>query len=173
MRQRVMIAMALAAEPRLLLADEPTTALDVTVQAQILDLLRDLQEQFDLSVLLVTHSMGVVAELCNGVSVLYAGHLVESGPVDAVFAAPAHPYTRGLLLSVPEIESAQGRRMRTIRGAMPDPRAMPPGCPFAPRCDQHRETCDRGPPALRPAGPARRAACVLVGEQKEARHAAG
>lgn len=140
MRQRVMIAMAISCKPKLLIADEPTTALDVTIQAQILRLLRELRETDDLSVLMITHDLGVVAEVCDRVVVMYAGQVVESGTVDEVFAAPAHPYTRGLLASLPSIER-RGQRLAAIPGTVPSPREWPSGCRFAPRCGETEERC--------------------------------
>lgn len=143
LRQRVMIALALAAEPRVLIADEPTTALDVTTQAQILDLIRRLQQERDLAVILITHDMGVIAEMTDDVVVMYLGHEVEKGPVDAIFHAPRHPYTRSLLRSIPSVLAEPRARLATISGSIPHPFARPPGCPFHPRCpDYMRGTCD-------------------------------
>ena len=161
-----MIAMALACEPRGLIADEPTTALDVTIQAQILDLLRRIQAERGLSVLFITHDLGVVAEMARRVVVMYAGQVVEEGPVEAVLAEPRHPYTGGLLASVPELGSSwRGRRpLRPIRGTPPDPAAPPPGCRFAPRCAFVRPVCTATPPPLLPAGPGHAARCVRVDE---------
>ncbi|WP_343717751.1 ABC transporter ATP-binding protein [Inquilinus sp.] len=150
MRQRVMIAMALLCNPRILLADEPTTALDVTVQAQVLDLLRDLVRELGTAVILVTHDLGVVAEMCDRVLVLYGGKVMEAAPVDPLFADPAHPYTRGLLDSTPDLEGTEGE-LRVIPG---QPRAAAgdlPGCPFAPRCDRRVEACTAQMPPLLPA----------------------
>jgi oligopeptide transport system ATP-binding protein len=150
MRQRVMIAMALLCNPRILLADEPTTALDVTVQAQVLDLLRDLVSELGTAVILVTHDLGVVAEMCDRVLVLYGGKVMEAAPVDPLFASPAHPYTRGLLDSTPDLEGTSGE-LRVIPG---QPRAAAgdlPGCPFAPRCDRRVEACTVTMPPLVPA----------------------
>jgi oligopeptide/dipeptide ABC transporter ATP-binding protein len=132
MRQRVMIAMALACEPVLLIADEPTTALDVTIQAQIIDLLRDLQERFQMSLLLVTHDLGVVADLCHRVIVMYAGQVVESGTADQIFYSPRHPYTEALFECLPQL--ARGRRLAGIPGTVPPPHAFPAACRFHPRC---------------------------------------
>jgi oligopeptide/dipeptide ABC transporter ATP-binding protein len=134
LRQRVMIALALAAEPRILIADEPTTALDVTTQAQILDLIRRLQAERGLAVILITHDMGVIAEMTDDVVVMYLGHEVEKGPVDAIFHAPRHPYTRSLLRSIPSVLAAPRTRLATISGSIPHPYARPTGCPFHPRC---------------------------------------
>jgi oligopeptide/dipeptide ABC transporter ATP-binding protein len=147
-RQRAMIAMALACEPKLLLADEPTTALDVTIQAQILALLRELQERLSMSILLITHDLGVVAENAQEVVVMYAGRVVERAPVRELFAAPAHPYTRALLDSVPGAHPTSARRLRAIEGIVPDLRSLPPGCRFADRCPMRIEQCDTEEPPL-------------------------
>ena len=161
MRQRVMIAMALACEPKLLIADEPTTALDVTVQAQIVDLLNDLQAELGLAIILITHDLGVVAGLCRDVAVMYAGRIVETGPIDALFAAPAHPYTQGLLRSTPTLEASE-RRLVAIPGAPPRLIEPPQGCAFLARCPIGEESCRRLPPlAATPAGT--RAACWKAG----------
>jgi oligopeptide/dipeptide ABC transporter ATP-binding protein len=146
-RQRVMIAMALACEPKLLLADEPTTALDVTIQAQILELLRDLQQRLSMSILLITHDLGVVAENARHVVVMYAGRVVESAPVHELFAKPMHPYTLGLLGSIPR-PGAKERRLRAIEGMVPDLRRLSPGCRFAARCPLRVERCTREEPEL-------------------------
>jgi oligopeptide/dipeptide ABC transporter ATP-binding protein len=144
LRQRVMIALALAAEPRILIADEPTTALDVTTQAQILELIRRLQQERGLAVILITHDMGVIAEMADHVVVMYLGHEVEKGPIDAIFHAPAHPYTRALLRSIPSVLAAPRSRLATISGSIPHPFARPSGCPFHPRCPEFmRGTCDK------------------------------
>ncbi len=158
MRQRVMIAMALAGRPRLLIADEPTTALDVTIQAQILDLVRRLQSDTGMSVLLITHELGVIAEMSDRVAVMYAGRVVEYGTALDIFDRPAHPYTRGLLASRPRI-SAGAQWLSTIEGTVPALGQMGEGCAFAPRCRLAREACSRVPP-LREVGPAHQAACV-------------
>ena len=144
MRQRVMIAMALACDPKLLIADEPTTALDVTIQAQILELLNDLRKQRDLGVLLITHDLGVVAEVADRVAVMYTGRIVEESPVEELFARPKHPYTEGLLRSVPKLTSefvAKKERLETIEGTVPKPTDLPPGCHFAPRCPHRMPRC--------------------------------
>jgi oligopeptide/dipeptide ABC transporter ATP-binding protein len=144
MRQRVMIAMALACNPKLLIADEPTTALDVTIQAQILELLNDLRKQRQLAVLLITHDLGVVAEVADRVAVMYTGRIVEESPVDELFARPKHPYTEGLLRSVPKLsvtEVAEKPRLETIEGVVPRPTDLPPGCHFAPRCRHRMPRC--------------------------------
>lgn len=147
MQQRVMLAMALAGRPALLIADEPTTALDVSVQAQILKLLRDLQARFHLSILLITHNLGVVAQAADRMVVMYGGQMVESGPVSAVLACPAHPYTRALLDAVPTLRGARAR-LAAIEGKIPAADEMPPGCAFAPRCGQAIEKCAATPPGL-------------------------
>ena len=147
MRQRVMIAMALACDPKLLIADEPTTALDVTIQAQILELLDELRKQRDLAVLLITHDLGVVAEVADRVAVMYTGRIVEESPVDELFARPKHPYTEGLLRSVPKLTSehvARKERLETIEGTVPRPTDLPPGCHFAPRCSHRMPRCTEG-----------------------------
>jgi len=141
MRQRVMIAMALACEPKLLIADEPTTALDVTIQAQILTLLAELRERHGMALLLITHDLGVVAEVCDRVMVMYAGQVVEAGSVHEIFADPRHPYTRGLLASLPSVDHP-GRRLRAIPGTVPNPTAWPAGCRFAERCPERGTGCD-------------------------------
>ena len=144
MRQRVMIAMALACNPKLLIADEPTTALDVTIQAQILELLDELRKQRELAVLLITHDLGVVAEVADRVAVMYTGRIVEESPVDELFARPKHPYTEGLLRSVPKLTSAaliKSERLETIEGVVPRPTDLPPGCHFAPRCRHRMPRC--------------------------------
>jgi len=141
MRQRVMIAMALLCEPRLLIADEPTTALDVTIQAQILDLVRDLKRDFHTSVILITHDLGVVAGTTDRIVVMYAGRIVEEGPTADVFARPQHPYTQGLLRSVPRLDEARHEELQAIPGLPPDLSALPAGCPFHPRCDRVVERC--------------------------------
>ena len=158
MRQRVMIAMALSCEPALLIADEPTTALDVTIQAQILDLLQDLQRRLGMAMLIITHDLGVIAEIADEVVVMYAGKIVESAPVDALFADPQHPYTIGLLGSIPRIE-VDRERLSTIEGSVPSPNNQPKGCRFAPRCPFADTRCHLEPPPLRDLGPEHRVAC--------------
>ena len=166
MRQRVMIAMALACQPRLLIADEPTTALDVTIQAQILDLLAELKERLGMAVLLITHAMGVVAEVAQRVVVMYAGRVVEEAPVEALFAAPRHPYTQGLIQSIPRIDAdaPRGARLASIPGTVPSLVDPPPGCRFAPRCPHARPACTEATPALRELAPGHRVACVRAEE---------
>ncbi|MFM8358517.1 MAG: ABC transporter ATP-binding protein [Verrucomicrobiota bacterium] len=161
MQQRVMIALALASEPRLLVADEPTTALDVTLQAQVFDLLRNLRDRLGLAVLLITHNLGLVAELADEVAVMYAGQVVEQGPVADVLARPGHPYTRGLMESVPALGAGTGR-LRGIPGQVPVPGAYPAGCRFHPRCPQALPACRTVPPALEPFGPGRRVRCPVL-----------
>lgn len=157
MRQRMMLAMSLAAEPDLLIADEPTTALDVTVQAQIVDLLVDLRQRLNLAVLLVTHDLGLVAELSDRVAVMYAGRVVETGPVDAIFATPAHPYTAGLIRSTPQIDD-KNERWTAIEGSPPDPAYLPTGCAFRVRCNRATAVCARDPTTT-PVGPGHSVAC--------------
>ena len=147
MRQRVMIAMALACNPKLLIADEPTTALDVTIQAQILELLNELRKTRELAVLLITHDLGVVAEVADRVAVMYTGRIVEESPVEELFARPKHPYTEGLLRSVPKLTAehvAKAERLETIEGVVPSPTDLPPGCHFAPRCPYRLPRCTEG-----------------------------
>jgi peptide/nickel transport system ATP-binding protein len=160
MRQRAMIAMALSCDPTLLIADEPTTALDVTIQAQVLELLRELQRELHMSVLLITHDLAVVAEMCERVVVMYAGEVVEEGPTRALLRGPQHPYTEGLLKSVPHLGMRQDRRLGVIRGVVPGGLAWPRGCRFAARCDYRFEICGRHPPQF-DVGPGRTAACWL------------
>jgi peptide/nickel transport system ATP-binding protein len=159
MRQRVVIALALAGEPRLIVADEPTTALDVSIQAQIISLLKRLCKEHGAAVMLVTHDMGVIAETCDRVAVMYAGRIVEIGPVEAVIHAPAHPYTAGLMGSIPAMDEERDRLLQ-IDGAMPRLTAIPPGCAFNPRCPHVFDRCVIERPDLLPAGPTR-AACWL------------
>jgi oligopeptide/dipeptide ABC transporter ATP-binding protein len=147
MRQRIMIAMALACDPALLIADEPTTALDVTIQAQILDLMRSLQQRLGTSIILITHNLGVVAEAADDVAVMYAGRIVESGPVEAVFADAQHPYTLGLIASLPRLDE-DVEQLQTIPGTVPHPAQWPAGCRFSPRCALATETCRTQAPPL-------------------------
>jgi oligopeptide/dipeptide ABC transporter ATP-binding protein len=147
MRQRVMIAVALACQPQLLIADEPTTALDVTIQAEILDLLRELRQKYQLAVLLITHDLGVIAEMADRVSVMYAGRIVEEAPVTHLFRSPKHPYTRGLLASIPG--GGTGTRLNAIEGTVPAIGLLPCGCPFEPRCPERRPECAEQPPDVR------------------------
>jgi oligopeptide/dipeptide ABC transporter ATP-binding protein len=148
MRQRVMIGMALACDPKLIIADEPTTALDVTIQAQILELLAEIRERLGMAILLITHDLGVVAEMCDDVVVMYAGRVVERGPVGDVFTTPQHPYTEALLQSIPMLGMTQAEPLRVIRGSVPSPLDWPEGCRFRPRCDYAFEKCLELPPLL-------------------------
>jgi peptide/nickel transport system ATP-binding protein len=157
--QRVMIAIALAGQPDLLVADEPTTALDVTIQAQILDLLGRLRRETGMALVLISHDLGVVSETCDRIAVMYAGRIIEEAPTDVLFAAPSHPYTRGLMGALPPL-SGPRRRLTAIPGGVPDPRAMPPGCAFAPRCAERLPACDAGMPARVRLGPEHLAACL-------------
>lgn len=152
MRQRVMIAMALSCDPDLLIADEPTTALDVTIQAQILELLYEMREKFNMSVMLITHDLGVVAEAADRVVVMYCGQIVESADVKSLFAQPMHPYTLGLLKSIPRLEDESKEPLYMIKGMVPNPLHMPKGCPFSDRCDRCMEVCRQKEPELRPVG---------------------
>jgi peptide/nickel transport system ATP-binding protein len=162
LRQRAMIAVALSCNPRLLIADEPTTALDVTTQAQILDLLRQLQEQRGMAVMLITHNLGVIAEMADDVVVMYLGRVVEEGPVDSIFHAPKHPYTRALLDSIPSIESTPRVKLPTISGSIPHPYNRPAGCPFHPRCPSFMPgVCDEQEPSLQPVAERQKASCFL------------
>ena len=163
MCQRVMIAIALAAEPAVLLADEPTTALDVTIQAQILDLLRDLQREMGMAIVIITHNMGVIAEFADRVAVMYAGRIAEEGPVGRIFDAPTHPYTAGLLSSTPDL-ICEVPRLRTIPGTLPSLYELPPGCRFAPRCGRRVEACEAGRPATQEIAPGHFAACIRARE---------
>jgi len=162
MRQRVMIAMALASSPRLLIADEPTTALDVTIQAQILDLLGELQSALGMALLLVTHDLGIVAERVEHVAIMYAGRIVELGLVADVLRQPLHPYTQALLRSVPRAGVARQRRLDTLPGTVPEPWRLPSGCRFRDRCAQRTDACASIDPELRELRPGHRAACIAV-----------
>jgi peptide/nickel transport system ATP-binding protein len=163
MRQRVMIAMALACNPKLLIADEPTTALDVTIQAQILELMADLKSRFGMAIMLITHAMGVVAEVTQRVVVMYAGKVVEEATVEELFANPRHPYTQGLIRSIPRIDRGGGAktRLEAIAGTVPSLLALPQGCRFAPRCKFAREECRMAEPPLKMVGPGHKVACIL------------
>jgi oligopeptide/dipeptide ABC transporter ATP-binding protein len=167
MSQRVMIAIALACQPSLVIADEPTTALDVTIQAEILDLLREMKAAFHLSLLLITHDLGVIAETADRVAVMYAGRIVETGPVRAIFSRPAHPYTRGLLASMPG--GRPGQRLQAIDGSVPLLGDLPPGCAFNPRCPDRFEPCTTVPPPDYAAGPDQTAKCYLHDPQSAMR----
>jgi peptide/nickel transport system ATP-binding protein/oligopeptide transport system ATP-binding protein len=166
LRQRVAIAIALVASPKLLLADEPTTALDVTIQDQILKLLIELSARLGMSVILVTHDLGIVAQTCQRVAVLYAGRIVESGPVEQIFAAPAHPYTSGLLQSIPRGPASEGR-LEAIGGTPPSLGQIPKGCPFHPRCGFAMPACKAAPPALESRAPGHLTACLRHRELAE------
>jgi oligopeptide/dipeptide ABC transporter ATP-binding protein len=161
MRQRVMIAIALACNPKLLIADEPTTALDVTIQAQILELMKGLTKEFDTAVMLITHDLGVVAGTCEYVNVMYAGHVVESAPVKQLFDAPAHPYTVGLLHSIPRLDDQRGIKLSPIAGQPPDLLNPPVGCPYAPRCPKVQSRCRKERPELMPVGRSQQAAACF------------
>ncbi|MGH7092545.1 MAG: ABC transporter ATP-binding protein, partial [Stellaceae bacterium] len=163
MRQRVMIAMALSCNPKLLIADEPTTALDVTIQAQILDLLAEMKSRLGMAIMLITHAMGVVAEVAQRVAVMYAGRVVEEAPVDALFARPLHPYTQGLIRSIPRLDRTSGRkrRLEAIAGTVPSLLNPPPGCRFAPRCGFAIAACSAAVPELRTIDRDHKVACVL------------
>ncbi len=161
MRQRAMIAMALACEPQLIIADEPTTALDVTVQAQILDLLKDLADRTGSALVLITHDLGVVARYADRVVVMYAGRVVESAPATELYARPRHPYTQGLMASVPRLDGDTSVRLVPIEGQPPDLARIPAGCAFAPRCRQASDACRSAPPLLREIHPGHSVACLL------------
>jgi peptide/nickel transport system ATP-binding protein len=163
MRQRVMIAMALSCQPKLLIADEPTTALDVTIQAQILELMQEMKERFGMAIMLITHAMGVVAETCQRVTVMYAGKVVEEAPVEALFGNPRHPYTQGLIRSIPRVDRAaeKKQRLEAIPGTVPSLLEPPPGCRFADRCKYVTDICVRGMPPLKEVGPGHYVRCVL------------
>jgi oligopeptide/dipeptide ABC transporter ATP-binding protein len=165
LRQRALIAMSLACEPSLVIADEPTTALDVTIQAQILDLLRSLQRKMGLALLLITHDLGVVAEMADRVAVMYAGRIVEEASVNQLFADPKHPYTRGLMASIPG--GAPGSRLRAIQGAVPPLGELPPGCSFTPRCPNRFEPCPKAHPGITDFGDGRTVKCYLHGPAVE------
>ena len=162
MRQRVMIAMAIVNRPRLVIADEPTTALDVTIQAQILDLLAELRQKFGLAILFISHDLAVFSRLADRVAVMYAGSLVELAPKRDMFESPAHPYTRGLLRAVPTLRTDRGQPLRTIEGSVPPLHALPPGCPFEPRCDWRIEDCGRSLPPLLEVSVGHWARCPVV-----------
>jgi peptide/nickel transport system ATP-binding protein len=168
LRQRAMIAMALSCRPRLLIADEPTTAIDVTTQAQILALLRELQRKYGTAIIFITHDLGVIAQMATYVVVMYLGRVMEEGPVDEIFHAPKHPYTRALLRSIPSLQTQARTALPVIAGALPHPFNRPPGCPFHPRCEDIRHGhCDMAVPALHVLGPRRAVSCFLHSDAAE------
>src|SRR5579885_3459948 len=162
MRQRVMIAMAIVNRPELLIADEPTTALDVTIQAQILELLGRLREKFGLTMLFISHDLAVISKIADRVAVMYAGSIVEMGSCDDIFRTPAHPYTRGLLKAVPTLRTERSRPLLTIEGTVPSPQSLPPGCSFEPRCESRVAECVQALPPLVEIAPGHWARCPVV-----------
>ena len=160
MRQRVMIAMALACEPDILIADEPTTALDVTIQAQILALIKEMQAKIGMSVIFITHDLGVVAQICDRVAVMYAGRVIETAPLKQLFARPKHPYTHGLLHSIPALAQSAKSELRTIKGSVPSLQRLPSGCRFSDRCDSAIELCSQSDPGLMPVDEVHSSACL-------------
>jgi oligopeptide/dipeptide ABC transporter ATP-binding protein len=167
MRQRIMIAMAIVNRPQLLIADEPTTALDVTIQQQILDLLNDLRQKFALSMLFISHDLAVVSHVADRVAVMYAGSLVELAPKSAIFKNPAHPYTQGLLQAIPTLETDRKKPLATIEGTVPPVAALPPGCPFEPRCEHRIPACSAELPPLVEVGPEHWARCPVVNQRTD------
>jgi oligopeptide transport system ATP-binding protein len=165
MRQRVMIAMSLSCNPEILIADEPTSALDVTIQAQILELIQDLTKRLGTAVILITHSLGVVAGMCDTLCVMYAGRVVERGATDDIFEEPKHPYTRGLIKSVPRLDRENAERLYSIQGQPPNVIDLPDCCPFYPRCDQAKDICKRKYPKITEFGKSRSVACWLYAEE--------
>jgi len=165
MRQRAMIAMELSCRPFLLIADEPTTALDVTIQAQILRLIKEMKKEFHISILLITHDLGVIAEMCDQVAVMYAGSIVEQAPVEEIFEDPKHPYTKGLWGAIPRIDEEK-EVLAVIPGTVPDLSHPPIGCKFNPRCSHRFDPCDRIPPPLSQVSPGHFVACFLYGKEK-------
>ena len=165
MRQRAMIAMALSCNPALLIADEPTTALDVTIQAQVLELMNALRREFKAAILYITHDLGVIASMAEDVAVMYLGKIVEIGPVRPIFHNPRHPYTQGLMNSIPSVTSRKKKRLVAIDGVVPDPLEAPQGCGFGPRCPRAEEVCAREIPVLREVAPGHRVACWLAHNQ--------
>ena len=162
MRQRVMIAMALSCRPKLLIADEPTTALDVTTEAQILELMRDLQDELGMAIMFITHDLGVIAEMAEDVAVMYLGKVVERSDIQSLFTDPQHPYTKALMQSIPKVGRKEGRRLEVIRGMVPSPRNIPPGCPFHPRCTSFIEgVCNTRKPQLQETGEGHWVSCFL------------
>ncbi|MFR8468463.1 MAG: ABC transporter ATP-binding protein [Eisenbergiella tayi] len=164
MKQRVVIAIALSCAPKLLIADEPTTALDVTIQAQVLDLIKSLRQKQDTSLIMITHDLGVVAEICDEVAVIYAGEIVESGTLEEIYDSPAHPYTVGLFGAIPDLKTKVDR-LSPIEGLPPDPTDLPPGCHFAPRCPRATDACREKHPALNHLGGAHYVLCNRIGEE--------
>ena len=161
MRQRIMIAMAIALDPKVLIADEPTTALDVTVQAQIMELLQDLQDEHNMGLILITHDLGVVADVADRIAVMYAGRIVERADVNDIYANPAHPYTKGLLESIPRLDQ-KGQQLSAIGGLPPNLTRIPPGCAFNPRCVMAQDICRSEVPELLDVGPNRQSACHFL-----------
>ncbi len=168
LRQRAMIAMALSCKPRLLIADEPTTAIDVTTQAQVLALLRDLQHKYNTAIIFITHDLGVIAQMASYVVVMYLGRVMEQGPVDEIFHAPAHPYTRALLRSIPSLYGETRTALPVISGTLPHPFNRPSGCPFHPRCPDVLEKCGTAVPSLEAVGPQQAASCFLHHDKVDA-----
>ncbi|HZP98419.1 MAG TPA: ABC transporter ATP-binding protein [Reyranella sp.] len=168
LRQRAMIAMALSCKPRLLIADEPTTAIDVTTQAQVLALLRDLQAKYNTAIIFITHDLGVIAQMASYVVVMYLGRVMEEGPVDEIFHMPKHPYTRALLRSIPGLHGQTRVALPVISGALPHPFNRPPGCPFHPRCPDAMPRCPSAVPSLQPVGSRQLASCFLHHDEAEA-----
>ena len=165
MKQRVVIAMALACNPELLIADEPTTALDVTIQAQVLDMMRSLRDKFDMAVIMITHDLGVVAEFCDSAAIVYAGEIVEKGSIEQIFDSPFHPYTLGLFASVPRTDSTE-RRLKPIKGLMPDPANLPEGCSFCERCPRAMDICAKKHPEVTEIEQGHFVRCLLASEEK-------
>ena len=163
MKQRVIIAMALVCNPHLLIADEPTTALDVTIQAQVLDLMQKLREKYGTSMLMITHDLGIVAEVCDNVSIMYAGRIVEHGTLEDIFNSTSHPYTEGLFGSLPNIEN-RNEQLKPIPGLMPDPTDLPPGCAFHPRCKYCKDICKSRVPAVTKLSDTHMVACLAYEE---------
>jgi peptide/nickel transport system ATP-binding protein len=167
LRQRAMIAMALSCKPRLLIADEPTTAIDVTTQAQVLALLRDLQARYNTAIIFITHDLGVIAQMASYVVVMYLGRVMEEGPVDEIFHAPKHPYTKALLRSIPSLYGQTRVALPVISGTLPHPFNRPPGCPFHPRCPDVMPRCSAAVPSLQPVSPNQLASCFLHHDKEE------